>query len=238
MILPAVLGLVGCGGALRTKGNEVRSKNWVAAHCTIALSHSEPLITEWPDSVKLETLLTESLGKKDSTAIAVAFTGCELRILDECRPKADYDWHKTSVRRDTLEIQDANALYSKIPIGAEGLEGTLKRTGRLTVMTTTTGQVKMLGSIDLAAISKNPSCDAATHIVTSVTMGALKTIAVSHGRTDGLLTTETLREAGIEAECNRAASDMLAPGCQSPLQVYLVPIPRSRPATTPDGGSL
>ncbi len=235
MLALSLVGMLGlaCTGAKGPKiaTSEVRSKSWVAAHCAIGLSHGEPLVTEWPGSVRLESRLTETFDKRDSNAIAVAYTGCELRIVDECRPRADYDWQKTSVRRDTLEIQDADALYAKLPLGAASLESVLKRSGRLTVMTTATGQLKVVGSIDLSEVSRNASCNLATHIVSAVTMGAFKTMATATATATATShAPEIVRQAGIEAECSRASTDMMAPSCQSPLQVFLVPIPRASAA--------
>ncbi len=249
--LVALFGL-GCGGALVPKlsSNDLQVKDYSpgAARCTVALSHSEPLVTEWPASskVRLEALLNETIANTDNTAIAVSYSGCELRIVDECRPTAAYDWKKTSVSRDALEIQDADDLYAKLPLGAASLEGTLKRSGRLTVMTTAAGQIKMKReSLDLDAVSKNAACNTATHIIGSVTIGAFKMKAGGHGSASagvnignaggGASTSreeESLREAGVDAECGGATDEKPHQSCRSPLQLFLIPIPNRTISST------
>src|SRR3954467_9941955 len=88
--------------------------------CRIAASGSSPLVTEWPASEKanLEVLLRTG-------AVAVAYSGCSMRVLPECRVRGAYQWTRTTPSTDSLEIDDADELYAKLPLGAASLEGQL-----------------------------------------------------------------------------------------------------------------
>src|SRR5262245_48374953 len=96
------------------------------AKCQVAASASSPLVTEWPASEKahLQSLATRQ-------TIAVEYSGCELHIVDGCQLPGNYAWSRTTLATDTLEIENADELYAKLPIGAIGLEGELERSGRL-----------------------------------------------------------------------------------------------------------
>ncbi len=243
-IFAGLLSLTGCAGALlpRVTSSDIQVHDpSSAARCTVAAAHSEPLVTEWSASSKarLESLLNETVAGTDSAAIAVQYTGCELRIIDGCRPQASYDWSRTTISRDAIEIQDADELYAKLPLGAAGLEAALKRSGRLTVQTTVAGQIRVDRSkLDLEATSQDATCGAATHVIGSVTIGAFKMIAggqahasagasfaVAGAGAANSRAERLLKEAGSDADC--AGTKQAAPheGCRSPLQLFLVELP-------------
>src|SRR3954467_8143218 len=75
------------------------------AKCRVAASQSSPLVTEWPGSEKanLEVLLR-------SGTVAVAYSGCSMRLLPECRVKVEYHWQRTTPSTDSLEINDSDEL--------------------------------------------------------------------------------------------------------------------------------
>src|SRR5436190_8939636 len=85
--------------------------------CQVAASQSTPLVTEWPASEKanLEVLLRAG-------AVAVAFSGCSMRVLPECHVKGEYHWQRTTPATDSVEINDADELFAKLPLGATSLE--------------------------------------------------------------------------------------------------------------------
>ena len=88
--------------------------------CRSAARHSAPLVTEWPAAEKanLEALLRRG-------GVAVAYSGCELHVLTECRAPGAYAWMRTTPANDVLEIEGADELYAKLPLGAVSLEGEL-----------------------------------------------------------------------------------------------------------------
>ena len=71
--------------------------------CRVAASQSSPLVTEWPASEKanLEVLSRDG-------AVAVAYSGCSLRVLPQCRVRGAYQWQRTTPSADSLSIDDAD----------------------------------------------------------------------------------------------------------------------------------
>lgn len=212
--------------------------------CSVAASQARPLVTEWPASEKsrLEALLARG-------SVAVAYSGCEMKIVESCRLGGGYGFQRTTSATDQVEIQNDDELYGKLPLGAVRLEGDLRRTGRLAVRTTVVGQFMLAGE-DLNRASSDPSCDEATHIVSGMSVGAFKLLAggkvsASAGAsvgglgagTGGAREEVTLTQAGDEASCAEAGS--LAPDrCRSPIQLFLQKLRRAdlpggeRPSST------
>src|SRR5262245_4082204 len=127
--------------------------------CKIPASHDNPLVTEWPASEKanLEARLREG-------AVVVSYTGCDMRLLTQCRMPGSYGWRRTTTSTDVVEIRNADDLYAKLPLGAVSLEGELERTGRLAVQTTVAGQLQ-LTDFNPNVASRDPACIGATHVV-------------------------------------------------------------------------
>src|SRR6185295_20327012 len=82
-----------------------------------------------------------------------------------------YQWMRTTPATDSLEINDTDELYAKLPLGAASLEGELKRSGKLTVKTVVSGQLKLEGA-GAADVPAEGECAQATHIMTSLSVGA------------------------------------------------------------------
>jgi len=207
------------------------------AKCKVAASATSPLVTEWPASQKayLEGLTARQ-------AVAVAYSGCELRIVDECRLPGKYTWHRTTAATDTLEITNADDLWAKLPIGAAGLEGELARNGRLAVRTTVSGQLELEG-LDAKSAASDASCAGVTHIISAVSVGAFRLLsgagasaqggAKAFGAGVGGSTSReetVLREAGDPTSCGQGG-DGAPQNCASPIQLFL------RPVQTPSGAS-
>ncbi len=239
--------LSGCGGLLTPKlapsdTHSVRGAPKDSNRCVVASTHREPLVTEWSASSKarLEILLTATLADTDRYAVAVEYSGCELRIIDNCQPPAAYDWSKSTLSRDSVDINDADDLYAKLPLGAVNLEGALKRSGRLSILTTVAGQIRLKrSSIDFDAVASDPGCSEATHIIQAVSIGAFKMIEGGRGQAtvgagvagignagaSTMRTEQMVREAGSDADCQQTTEGKPHPGCRSPLQLFLLPIP-------------
>jgi hypothetical protein len=45
-----------------------------------------------------------------------------MRLLPECRVAGEYHWQQTTAATDSLEINDADELFAKLPLGAASLE--------------------------------------------------------------------------------------------------------------------
>src|SRR4029079_10566656 len=137
--------VVACAGALGCMPSSTAEARSVLPHipaeqarCRVAASQSSPLVTEWPAAEKanLEVLLR-------SGTVAVACSGCSMRLLPECRVAGEYHWQQTTAATDSLEITDADEWFAKLPLGAASLEAELKRSGKLSVKTTVAGQLRL-----------------------------------------------------------------------------------------------
>ncbi|HEV8247062.1 MAG TPA: hypothetical protein VGP93_14895 [Polyangiaceae bacterium] len=198
--------------------------------CHVAASASSPLVTEWPASEKAHLQSLSGL-----QTIAVAYSGCELRIVDACQLPGRYSWSRTTLATDTVEIENADELYAKLPIGAVGLEGELARSGRLAVRTTVAGQLRSEGMV--TTNPDQPACAEATHFVSAISIGSFQLLsgsdASSGGRVDvGVVgggakasrKESVLREAGSREACNETTDAAPSSQCASPIQVFLSPI--------------
>jgi len=200
--------------------------------CRVAASQSSPLVTEWPASEKanLEVLLRTG-------AVAVAYSGCSLRVLPDCHLRGAYRWTRTTPATDSLEIEDADELYAKLPLGAASLEGELKRSGKLSVQTMVVGQLRLEGG-GVADVPKEGSCAQATHVVSALSLGAfaLKSggkrsaeagvkVSVVDSGLKREKSADLVRSAGDFDSCATGTAEGPSANCASPIQAFLSPIP-------------
>lgn len=204
------------------------------AGCAVGRSQTSVLVTEWSSAEKanLEAAITGSGG-----AIAVAFSGCELRLLPACHPKGAYAWQRTSIANDRIEIHNEAELNTKLPLGAISLSAELKKSGELAVETTISGQARLQG-MELAAVAGDPACADATHVVAAVSMGAFTMTAGGSEGTNadlsvhGIGTTgklgqsaKVVRGGGQASACASSTEQGPAQDCSSPVQVFLSKVP-------------
>ncbi len=208
------------------------------ARCKVAASASSPLVTEWPASEKahLEGLASAHL-------VAVQYSGCELRLVEGCTIPGRYAWRRTTLAADVLEIQNADQLYAKLPVGAAGLEGELARSGRIAVRTTIAGQLR--GDLVPSALPEGPGCADATHVISAISVGSFQMLSGTSDAASGGVSVagigagartsrrETvLREAGVREACAETTDQAPNIQCASPVQLFLVPLgATSRPAS-------
>ena len=213
--------------------------------CQVAASQSSPLVTEWPASEKanLEVLLRTG-------PVAVAYTGCSMRVLSECRLRGGYRWTRTTPSTDSLEINDADELYAKLPLGAVSLEGELKRSGKLSVQTVVAGQLRVDGA-DVGDVPHEGPCAQATHIVTALSLGAfalkaggskeaeagagVTSIGEANVKIKGERSADLLRSAGDFDSCGAGTDQGPHENCASPIQAFLAPIPGRTEEEGPPG---
>jgi hypothetical protein len=214
----------------------------IAARCRWGATQTSVLVTEWSASEKadLEALLNQGGG------VAVAFSGCSMRVLPQCKLKGTYAWQHTTPSSDYVAIENDADLYTKLPLGAVSLSGELKKSGNLTVQTTIAGQ-KRLEGLTPAEVPTDGSCAEATHVVNAISLGAFvlsgggdEQISGSAeariGSAGGSLSrsAHVIRSAGDANACSSATQDAPAQGCSSPIQVFLAPIPgRAEPVGPP-----
>jgi len=232
----------GIGCALPGIGGGAAAKPFVAVpeapsdqvKCRVARAPDNPLVTEWPASEKanLEARLREG-------TVVVAYSGCTMRLLPQCRASGRYLWRRTTTASDTVEIRDADELYAKLPLGAASLEGELQRSGRLAVQTTVAGQLQ-LAEFDPRSLPSDGSCLGASHVVGALSVGAFKlksgggatvrggasvgTVASARGASER--EESLVREAGSPDKCDLSTDGAADIGCASPVQVFLRPLPR------------
>ncbi len=211
------------------------------ARCKIAADHRDPLVTEWPASSKarLEALM------RDGGGIAVAYSGCDLRIVDECHLEGTYQWRRTTLATDTTDIHDDDDLYAKLPLGAASLEGELRRDGALRVVTEVAGEMDLVG-FSRDKVPDGAACARATHVVRGISVGTFKLFASgqaggkagvslgSIGGGGGASESESvIREAGDPAQCAQATHDAPDSQCRSPIQIFLDRIRHAEPPPPP-----
>lgn len=237
------MGLAGCGGAALS-GPTVPEA--AITRCRIGASQSTLLVTEWSgaDKANLEAALVRGGG------VAVAFSGCQLRLVPACRLRGGYTWQRTTASTDYLEIQNQAELYAKMPLGAVSLEGELARSGSLTMSTTVSGQRRAVDVYPTDVLA-DPSCGDATHVIDAVSLGAFTLVAGGQesgraavqvaagppGSLSGSLSSSTriVRAAGDAAACPMASDQAPDGNCASPVQVFLTPVPGRAEVAGPPG---
>lgn len=141
------------------------------AKCKVTKSQGKPLVVEWPSGDRAELEARTRNG-----VVVVRYSGCELRILPECSAKGAYVYMPVTPKSDLVTIRDQDELYANIPVGAAGLEGTLKKTGQLNVSTTTVGRYVAYPSAAYRDELQG-ACAGATHIISGFTVGAFEFFA-------------------------------------------------------------
>jgi hypothetical protein len=234
-------GMLGSGVGAPPAAPAAPSDPTPLARCKVAASASSPLVTEWPASEKAHLESSSASG-----AVAVEYSGCELRLVDACKPSGRYGWRRTTLARDSIEVANADELWAKLPLGAASLEGELERSGRLEVQTTISGQLALEG-FDPVAISKNPECARVTHVVSAISVGAFELVAGGSATAGGGVgiagvgagakhvgSQRTMRSAGDPARCADSTDEAPDRDCASPVQLFLQPV-GSAPSATAGG---
>lgn len=242
MALALAHSAAGCGGSSpfpRAVAPEAPSP---LAKCKVAASQQSPLVTEWPASEKanLEVLLRQG-------GVVVSYSGCEMRLLTQCRVPGAYSWQRTTPATDVLEIRNEDDLYAKLPLGAVSLEGELRASGRLAVQTTVSGLLNLRG-VTPEQVSNQGACAGATHLLGSLSVGAfsLKSggalsarggvdATIGGGRAGTSSQEALVREAGRVESCRESTEETPHADCRSPIQVFLWPLPWAQPEQGPPG---
>lgn len=221
-----------CGGVFEARETRLAAPiTSERARCQASGASTNPLVTEWPASEKAHL---ESLASR--AAVGVAYTGCDLEVIDACPLAGRYAFHRTTLASDTIEVGSVDELWAKLPIGAASLQGELARSQRLAVETTVSGQLALEG-FDAVELDKTPACARVTHVVTSVSIGAFRLVAGERAnaaggasafgvgaKADTTDTSRVVRTAGVAARCEGATDDSPHRDCASPIQVFLRPV--------------
>jgi hypothetical protein len=232
-VAPFLGGLVGCGGGGVVPRAKAPSLSDDEARCRAAALRETPLVTEWSAAEKANLQ-----ARLQSGALAVEYTGCSMRPITACNVRGSYRWQQTTLSSDTIDIQNEDELFAKLPLGALALEGELARAGRLQVRTAVSGQYVLEGTM-ASDVPDYGACAQATHLLTGVSIGSFRLHSGGSLRTGvgvgvaeyggGAKTSSAetmLREAGDFESCRLASSEAPNIGCSSPVQAFLVPLPR------------
>jgi hypothetical protein len=213
------------------------------ALCRAAALRETPLVTEWSAAEKASLQ-----ARLRSGGLAVEYTGCSMRPILSCTVRGSYRWQRTTLSSETIDISSKDELFAKLPLGAFALEGELERAGLLQVRTMVGGQYVLEG-MSAAEVPDYGECSQATHLLSAVSIGSFKLksggslqagAAVGVGVVGGgarTASSETmLREAGDFETCRQSTDETPDIGCSSPIQAFLVPLPRF--AKERGGGTL
>jgi len=205
--------------------------------CGVVPSPSRPLVVEWSalDRAALEARAKQGL-------VAVNYVGCHIEVLPECAAptKYAYLYTPTTTKRDTVHIRNDDDLYTNLPLGAAKLEGTLKRSGELSVEMTIVGRYGM----PLDTLPRNdlvgPDCARATHVISGLTVGEFDLSAggrASMSASGGLIvgpsaggqssaSKQQIAQDGDEHACSQATGTDAGPPaeCAAPLRIELTPV--------------
>jgi hypothetical protein len=231
----ALVGLVlaACGGggpSLRASAPRIADDQ---ALCRAAALRETPLVTEWSSAEKASLQARLRAG-----GLAVEYTGCSMRPILSCNVRGSYRWQRTTLSSETIAIQSKDELFTKLPLGAFALEGELARAGLLQVRTMVGGQYVLDGST-AADVPDYGDCAQATHLLSGLSIGSFKLNSggtLRAGAAVGIAdlgagtktdSSETmLREAGDFDSCRHSTDETPDLGCSSPIQAFLVPLPR------------
>jgi hypothetical protein len=213
------------------------------ARCKAAVSQGSPLVTEWPapEKANLEALLMQG-------TVAVAYSGCSMRVLPQCRPRGHYIWQHTTPTADVISINNEDELYAKLPLGAVSLEGELKRSGKLEMQTVVSGQVRLIEG-NAGDVPADGECAQATHVLGALSVGAFTLSRGAEGSAKasasvssfgeaggkGSRAQNLMRAAGVPDSCGESTDEAPHPNCRSPIQAFLWAIPGRGQVEGPPG---
>jgi hypothetical protein len=258
---PMTLGACGGGNAASTLVSPPTFDPVGQTRCGVKKSIERPLIVEWPspDRQELEDTIRGGVA-------VVSYSGCEMRVLDRCSAPSTYAYSGLTRAVDKVVIRNADELYANLPVGAAKLEGTLERSGQLTVGMNLVGRYRSVRST-IRRDELKGECAGATHFVYGVSVGAFDfyaggTAKVAGGGGVGSFKAggssqaerESITRVGDESACATSAPDDKAPPSQCGALIRIevvaledeatsVPTPRStgvtacREGTTWDGGT-
>ncbi len=183
-----------------------------------------------------------------------------MRVLDECVVKGRYEYRPTTIAIDGFDIDSADDLWARLPLGAAALETDLSKSGHLNLSYAVVGQRQASG-FDAAATDLTGGCKSATHVVTGYAVGAFELSSgsssevkssasiVGVGAGVGSSAKQSILRSGGEMkacrEPGRAAARVKkgeappAPeppkDCATPIQLFLAALPERAVAPTSAG---
>lgn len=205
---------------------EAQSAPAADPRCERALNEPSAVITELSGGEKAHLQQAMQRG-----AVAVEYTGCSLRVLSSCNVGGGYAWQRTGPATANIDLPNADAAYARAVLNPTAIDAEVRRAGPLQLSTESAGEYRLDG-VSLDRISGGGECDYATHVVTSLSVGASR-LSVAGGASGG----RVLRGAGDPQSCAASTAEGPHPSCAAPLQVSLerVAFGRRGPEEPPPG---
>ena len=210
--------------------------------CENSIDELRPLLVEWPSTDR--STLEAELARSESL-IVVNYTGCQMEVLRGCELKGSYEWTEVSRKHDRIEIRNAADVWAKIPLAATKLVGAVERYGGLLLDMQLVGQYAGPSVAPEREDISGPQCERATHVVSSLTVGAFEITEASGTRAEAGV---ELANAGAGAGVSRHRKYISSDGdlatcgqgggyreygpvenCKSLLQIQLVPLIDAEP---------
>jgi hypothetical protein len=138
--------------------------------CHAEASPAQPLIVEWPSAARG---MLEAIVEGHKSVAVVRYEGCTMTVLSGCTAPGtiEYVAYK-NLKKDEQRITTEDELYASLPVGAASLAGKLERAGELDVDMVLIGQYEADTPQSIALADLKGTCEGATHVVRTVTVGA------------------------------------------------------------------
>jgi hypothetical protein len=231
--LALVVACLSCGTAPTPNVKSPEFPDDKNARCSVKKSQANPLVVEWPsaDRATLEARSRRAI-------VPVRYVGCEMEVLRQCAIAGQYAYTALNKQKESMVVRDVDELYAKLPLGAAGLEGTLRSAGSLGLAMTMVGRYEWTGSPRYKDL-QGQDCERATHVVSALIVGAFDFfsgkdsevgagVALAGVGAGGKTITkrETINEAGDESACARSTTKDVEPpnDCGATLRVEVMPI--------------
>jgi hypothetical protein len=136
--------------------------------CALSSGPSRPMIVEWPtpDRAALDA-------RARSGTVVVQAVGCRIVVLEGCTAPGRYGYTATTRKHQTESVRTRDELYAKMPVGAAQLEAKLAASGSLDVAMSVVGTY-VTDHGEVARGELTGACADATHVVSSITVGAFE----------------------------------------------------------------
>lgn len=226
--------VLGCGAAPpKVEDSDGR------AVCKARTTVPAPLTVAWPTELR-----TDLEARAKSGAVVVSYQGCEIKILSECHAKGTYRYFGVTPKEDQITIKSEDELYGNLAIGAMSLEAAFKKSGQFSLKSVAVG--KWVNERSVHYVDElSGACAAATHVVTSLSIGAFELSSGSAEMARGGLSVagvggggRTQREKAVVTSdgqpgtCSSATAQGAPATCSSILRIETAPLV-TRPPRTP-----
>jgi len=171
------LALVACGAPSVEHGGQsaLTERTFAGQNRCNPKSHDRPFIVEWD-----ATDQSSFQARASSDVVVVKYEGCDLQVLDACSVDSvkgafggykAVDW--TTGQLESVDIEDDNDLFTKLPLGAASLGGRVHNGDKLHMEYFVSGtRSATRDHLYRGALDRIAGCKGATHFVYAYNLGA------------------------------------------------------------------